>query len=50
MRTNLPVTNTEVEVKDGEQIVSRTDLKGRITCVNKTFIEVSGYSEKELLG
>ncbi len=50
MRTNLPVTNTEVEIKDGELIVSKTDLKGRITYINKTFIEVSGFTEQELIG
>jgi len=50
MRTNLPVTNTEVEIKDGELIVSRTDLKGRITYINKTFLDVSGFTEQELIG
>jgi PAS domain S-box-containing protein len=31
-------------------IVSKTDLKGHITYANLTFLEVSGYSEEELLG
>lgn len=31
-------------------IVSKTDLKGRITYANDLFIEMSGYTEKELLG
>lgn len=31
-------------------IVSKTDLKGRITYANDIFISVSGYKEKELLG
>jgi len=31
-------------------IVSKTDLKGRITYANRVFVEVSGYSEEQLLG
>lgn len=31
-------------------IVSKTDLKGKITYSNDLFIEISGYSEKELIG
>lgn len=31
-------------------IVSRTDLKGKITFVNEQFCKVSGYKEDELLG
>ncbi len=50
MRTNLPVTNIEHELKDGAFIVSRTDLKGRITYVNRAFVEMSGYIESELIG
>ncbi|WP_394777456.1 methyl-accepting chemotaxis protein [Undibacterium sp.] len=50
MRTNLPVNNVEHELKDGEPIVSKTDLKGRITYVNPSFIGISGFTEEELLG
>ncbi|MHB1677277.1 MAG: PAS domain-containing protein [Sulfuriferula sp.] len=50
MRVNLPVTNIEYELKEGASIVSKTDLKGRITYVNPAFVEASGYSEDELLG
>ncbi len=50
MRQNLPVTAVEVLLEDGEQIVSKTDLKGRITYVNATFLKVSGYTEAELIG
>lgn len=47
-----PVTPTQVELKMREDdfIVSKTDLKGRITYGNRVFMEFSGYSEKELLG
>ena len=31
-------------------IVSKTDLKGRITYANRTFLDVAGYGEEELLG
>ena len=50
MRTNLPVTNVEKLLADDSLIVTKTDLKGRITYVNRDFIEISGFSEKELLG
>ncbi|GAB3537969.1 PAS domain-containing methyl-accepting chemotaxis protein [Noviherbaspirillum agri] len=50
MRINQPVSNTEYPLRDGESIVSKTDLKGRITYVNPCFIEVSGFTEEELIG
>ncbi|OWW19114.1 PAS domain-containing methyl-accepting chemotaxis protein [Noviherbaspirillum denitrificans] len=50
MRTNLPVTGVEYILKDTETIVSKTDLKGRITYVNQDFINISGFTEAELLG
>ena len=50
MRSNLPVTGIEYQLKEGQSIVSKTDTKGRITYVNPSFVEVSGFSEQELLG
>lgn len=50
MRINMPVTNVERHLRDGEYIVSKTDLKGRITYINRPFMEISGFSEEELLG
>lgn len=50
MRMNLPVSNTEYPVPEGGVLVSKTDLKGVITYCNRTFCEVSGYSERELVG
>lgn len=50
MRTNLPVTNVEYELGENIIIVSKTDLKGQITYVNPCFIEVSGYTEQEMIG
>jgi len=37
-------------MREGDFIVSMTDLKGRITYGNRIFIEFSGYTEDELLG
>jgi len=35
---------------DSSNILSRTDTKGIITYVNQKFIDVTGYSEEELIG
>src|ERR1019366_945835 len=46
------VTPTDAEVlfdKD-DIIVSKTDLKGRITYANQTFCQIAGCSEAELMG
>lgn len=47
-----PTTPSSVErqMREDDFIVSKTDLKGRITYGNRIFIEFSGYSEAELLG
>jgi aerotaxis receptor len=50
MRLNLPVTEQEFAFPTGENLVSTTDLKGRITYCNPSFIYVSGYTREELLG
>ena len=50
MRVNMPVTGVEREMQEGSTIASRTDEKGIITWVNRDFIEISGFSEAELLG
>jgi len=50
MKINLPVTQHEVMLLAGQNIVSKTDLKGQITYVNEVFLEISGFSEAELIG
>jgi aerotaxis receptor len=50
MRTNLPITNHEYILSDTKTIVSTTNLKGIITYVNPYFVEVSGFTEQELIG
>lgn len=44
------VLDTEVPFPDGKLIVSRTDTKGVITHANQAFVEMSGYTESELIG
>ena len=43
-------TNKEVVLNEEDFIVSKTDLKSKILYGNRIFIEMSGYSEEELLG
>lgn len=43
-------TNIETPYPDGKLIVSTTDPQGIITHVNRSFIEMSGYTEEELVG
>jgi aerotaxis receptor len=50
MRKNLPVSQNEYPLREGMTIVSRTDLKGRITYINTDFLEASGFEEDELIG
>tara|TARA_R110002049_G_scaffold221298_2_gene392760 strand:+ start:8007 stop:10184 length:2178 start_codon:yes stop_codon:yes gene_type:complete len=38
------------ELADDEVLISRSDLQGRITYANQTFVEVSGYSLATLMG
>lgn len=42
-------TDTEVILHDDEQIVSKTDLTGRITYANRTFMRIANFQEKTLL-
>jgi methyl-accepting chemotaxis protein len=50
MRVNMPVTGVEHIMREGQVIVSKTDLKGLITYVNEAFLEISGFTEGELMG
>ncbi|MCX7672865.1 MAG: PAS domain-containing protein [Thiobacillaceae bacterium] len=50
MKNRSQPTATERLMRPDDFIVSKTDLKGRITYGNRIFIEFSGYTEKELLG
>ena len=50
MRTNLPVTDVEYPITDETLIVSKTDLKGKLTYFNDQFVDASGFTEQELMG
>lgn len=44
------LTGIERRLSDNEIIVSKTDLKGRITYCNDVFKRIGGFKETELLG
>src|SRR3954451_7171776 len=48
-RTATP-TNVEVFFDPDDIIVSKTDLKGRLTYANQVFCRIAGYHEREVLG
>lgn len=45
-----PEPLTEEIFYDGATMITETDPKGIITYVNRKFVEMSGYSKKELIG
>jgi len=50
MKTNLPVTNIETLLPEGEFIYSSTNLKGVIVEANEAFARVSNYTQDEMVG
>ncbi len=50
MKINLPVTNTETLLPEGEFIYSSTDLKGVIVEANEAFARISNYTREEMIG
>ncbi|MBS1191087.1 MAG: hypothetical protein H6R10_2879 [Rhodocyclaceae bacterium] len=50
MKINLPVTDVETLLPEGEFIYSRTDLKGITEDANDAFAKVSGFTREELIG
>lgn len=50
MRLNLPVINQEIPLSDKDIIISRTDLKGKITYASADFARISEYDPSELIG
>ncbi|WP_150525506.1 PAS domain-containing protein [Roseibium sediminis] len=50
MARNLSVTGVERFFGEDEIIVSKTDLKGRMTYCNDVFLNMAGYTEAECIG
>ena len=48
MRVNEPITDREVVLDDGDEIVSSSDLQGNIIFCNETFCRISGFTNEEL--
>lgn len=49
-RQHIQPTDKEVVMRDDDFIVSKTDLKGRITYANKVFMEFAAMAESDYLG
>lgn len=50
MKTNLPVTQREIDYPEHYVFVTKTDPKGIITYANDSFVEISGFTRDELVG
>nr|WP_299239349.1 PAS domain S-box protein [Sulfurihydrogenibium sp.] len=50
MRPKIEPKPIEKSVPSDKFIVSKTDTRGIITYANPVFIEISGYTEDELIG
>lgn len=46
----MQYSGSEVYFDQNDLIVSKTDLKGLITYANHTFLDIAGYTEKEVVG
>ena len=49
-RQHIQANQQERVMRDDDFIVSKADLKGRITYSNKVFAEYSGFTESEFMG
>lgn len=50
MKPKIQALDIERKLPDNSYIVSKTDLKGRITYANRIFMDMACYSENELIG
>lgn len=46
----VTILDEEIAYPDGKLIVSRTDKKGILTHCNQSFVDMSGYTEEEIIG
>ncbi len=49
-KRDITPTDREIVMREDDFIVSKTDLKGRITYGNRIFIEFSGFDERDVIG
>ena len=50
MKKNLPVTDKEIPLLPGIEVVSSTNTKGVITHANQAFVDISSFTHEELVG
>ncbi|MXN66238.1 PAS domain-containing protein [Stappia sp. GBMRC 2046] len=50
LRLDIHSNSQERYFEENEIIVSKTDLRGRITYANKIFLDIADYTESEVLG
>ncbi|RXS43435.1 PAS domain S-box protein [Idiomarina sp. 29L] len=50
MKQNLPITGVEQEFSNRANILSTTNLRGQISYINQDFVDISGFSQDELIG
>lgn len=50
MKQNLPITGVEQEFSNRANILSTTNLRGQISYINQDFVDISGFSQNELIG
>ena len=50
MKINKPITSKEIYLEEDSEIISTTDLKGRIETANEEFVSISGFEHNEIIG
>ncbi len=50
LKNRIQPTQQEVQLRENDMIVSKTDLLGRITYVNRAFMRISDYPGRDVLG